>query len=67
MKYYLKNIFTSADNTTFSASKLIGVTGGLTMIGEFIRVQSVDWQGFGIGISTIIAALAAKAYTDKAT
>lgn len=65
MKNFLKNIFTSADNATYSASKLIGIAGGLALIGEFLRVQSVDWQGFGIGLATIIAALAAKNLADK--
>ena len=65
MKDFIKNIFTSNDNATFSASKLIGVLGGLTMIGEFLRTQSVDWQGLGIGLATIIAALAAKNLADK--
>lgn len=61
---FLNDIFTSRDNATFSMSKLIGSTAGVAMVYEFIRMSSVDFQGFGIGASTLIAALAAKAYTD---
>lgn len=62
---YLKNIFTGRDNTTFSAVKLIAITAALAMVCNFLRTLSVDFQGFGIGIGAMIAALAAKYVTEK--
>lgn len=64
MKEFLLNIFTSADNSTFSMSKLIGFTGTCAMIFEFIKVASVDFQGFGIALASLIGAFAVKSYTD---
>lgn len=65
MKQYLLNIFTSRDNETFSMSKLIGFMAAVTLIGEFIRMSSVDFQGFGVAIAALLAAFAAKSVTDK--
>jgi hypothetical protein len=64
MKNFLINIFTSADNSTFSMSKLIGFFGGFSMIAQFIRVSSVDFQGFAIGLAALIGAFALKSATD---
>jgi hypothetical protein len=62
---FLKNILTARDNDTFSLSKIIAIGGGFAMIGEFLYKGSVDFQGFGIGITTIIGSLAAKYYVEK--
>ena len=61
---YLKHILTGRDNSTFSLSKLIGIAGGAAMIAQFLGSGSVDFQGFGIGVSTIMAALAAKYFVE---
>ena len=61
---WLKHILTAADNQTYSLSKLIGVSGTAAMIFNFVKVGSVDFQGFGIGISTLVAALAAKYFVE---
>ena len=65
MMTFFKNIFTAQDNATFSLSKLISFGGSAAMIGEFLYKGSVDFQGFGIGICTIIGALAAKYHVEK--
>jgi len=62
---YLLHIFTARDNTTFSLTKLLAMLAGLAMVCNFIRAVSVDFQGFGIGIAAMIAALAAKYATEK--
>lgn len=62
---FVKDIFTSADNSTYSMSKIIGAAGATAMVVQFIRAGSVDFQGLGIALSTLITALAAKAFTDK--
>ncbi len=62
---YWHNIFTGRDNSTFSLTKLIATLAALAMVCNFIRAVSVDFQGFGIGIAAMIAALAAKYATEK--
>lgn len=64
MSNYLKNIFTSADNETFSMSKLIAFLAGLVLIFNYARFGG-DISAFGIAIGTIITALAIKTATDK--
>lgn len=62
---YIQHILTGRDNATFSLTKLLAVMAALAMICNFIRAVSVDFQGFGIGIAAMIAALAAKYATEK--
>jgi hypothetical protein len=61
---YITDLFTCADNKTWSMSKLLVFVGAVTMCGEFAYKGSVDFQGFAIGIAAIVAALAAKTYVD---
>ncbi len=56
----LKNWFTSRDNLTYSFTKLLGASAGVTMICKFSTMVVPDFVGFGVGISGIIAALAIK-------
>ena len=60
----IRHWFTGRDNESFSLTKLIGAAGGFAMVVQFIRVGSVDFQGLGIGVSTIMAALAAKYFVE---
>jgi hypothetical protein len=62
---FLQHILTGADNESYSLTKLIGIAGGCSMVYQFIHAGSVDFQGLGIGVSTIMAALAAKYYVEK--
>jgi hypothetical protein len=64
---FFKNIFTARDNSTFSLSKLIAIGSAGAMIGEFIYKGSVDFQGFGIGITAIVGSLAAKYFVEDKT
>lgn len=64
LREFMRNIFTSRDNATYSMSKLIGFFGACAMVIQFIRAGSVDFQGLGIGLASLIAAFAAKAFTD---
>lgn len=61
---YLHHIFTSRDNSSYSLSKLIGMAGSCAMVFNFVKVGSIDFQGLGIGLSTLIAALAAKYFVE---
>lgn len=64
MAQMLKHWFTSRDNATWSMTKLIAAGAAITAIVQFFRLKSVDFQGFGIGMSTLIAALAAKYHVE---
>lgn len=65
MKEFLKNIFTAKDNVSYSLSKLLGISGGAAMVFNFVKVGSTDYQGFGTGVSLLIAALAAKYFAES--
>ena len=62
---FLKNIMTARDNETFSLTKLMGSMAGVTMIAKFWQTPTPDYQGFGLAIAGIIAALAAKYHVEK--
>lgn len=61
----IKQWMTAKDNVTWSLTKLIGMGGSAAMIGEFLYKGSVDYQGFGIGLTTIMGALAAKYFAES--
>lgn len=65
MLTYFKDLFTARNGVDYSLTKAVGIAGGIAMVVNFIRVESVDFSGFGIGISTIMAALAAKYWAEK--
>ena len=65
MKTILKNWFTSRDGTSFSLTKLIGSFAGIALVIQFVRTGSVDFQGFAIGVSALIGALAVKYAVDE--
>ena len=62
---WLKNILTSRDNDTYSMSKFVALGTSGSMIYNFIAHHSMDFQGFGLGMSGIIATLAVKTYAEK--
>ena len=64
MKTILKHWFTSRDGVSFSLTKLIGTFAGAALVVQFIRANSVDFQGFAIGASVLIGALAVKYAVD---
>ena len=64
MKEIIKNWFTSRNGIDFSLTKLIGSFAGLALVVQFVRTGSVDFQGFAIGVSALIAALAVKYAVD---
>lgn len=64
MRAIIKDWFTSRNGADFSMSKLIASLAGFALIVQFVRMESVDWQGFGVAIAAIIASLAAKYHFD---
>lgn len=62
----LKDWATARDGISFSLTKLLGVSGGVAMIYNFVANASADYSGFGTGIGLLMAALAVKyAVEDK--
>ena len=64
MKTFLNHIFTSADNETFSMSKLIAFISVATLAYHSVMNGITDVQGYGIAVAAIIGALAAKTFVD---
>ena len=60
----LKDWLTSRNRVDFSLTKLISIATAIVMIVQFVRMGSVDFQGFGIAIGAIVAALAAKYHVE---
>ncbi|MDD4913281.1 MAG: hypothetical protein PHP57_13390 [Sideroxydans sp.] len=65
MKQILINWLTARDNQSYSLTKLIAIAGVSTMCYNFVHTGSVDFQGFGIALTGIIAAMAVKYHTEK--
>ena len=64
MLNFLKNLFTARDNESFSLTKLFGLAGVTAMVFNFISTASVDFNGFGLGVAGLMAAMAAKYYVE---
>ena len=65
MNEILRHLLTARDNESFSLVKIIAIATVAAMIINFLRVQSVDFTGLGIGVTGIIAAMAAKYHVEK--
>lgn len=61
----IKNWLTARDNESYSLTKLIAIAGVSTMCYNFVHSGSADFQGFGIALTGIIAAMAAKYHAEK--
>ena len=62
---FLKNIFTGRDNETFSLTKILAITGVAALTFNFVKLFSTDYQGYGIAVSIIMAALAGKYFVER--
>jgi hypothetical protein len=60
----IKDWFTARNGIDWSLTKLVGIAASLAMVANFLRTSSVDFQGFGTGISLLMAALAAKYFVE---
>ena len=61
---FLVDLLTARNGVDYSLTKLMGISAGITMIVKFWQLPTPDFQGFAIGISAIMAALAAKYYSE---
>ena len=64
MNEILRHLLTARDNESFSLVKIIAIATVAAMLINFLRVQSVDFTGLGIGVTGIIAAMAAKYHVE---
>jgi hypothetical protein len=56
----IKDWFTSRNGIDFSLTKLLATVAAVVMIVKFVQADVPDYNGFGLGIGMMIAALAAK-------
>lgn len=60
MNQFVKDLGTARNGQDWSLTKLFATLGSLAMVINFVRAESVDFQGLGIGLGAMIAAMAAK-------
>ena len=56
--------FSEADNQTMCLVRALVAAGAVDMIYKFYTVASPSFQDFGIGLAAILAAVAAKQFTE---
>jgi hypothetical protein len=56
----LNHYATARDGVSYSLTKLAGVCGVVAVTYNFIKLGSPDFQGYGIAIAGLMAALALK-------
>jgi len=64
MHEIIKHLLTARDNESFSLVKIIAIATVGAMLFNFIRVQSIDFTGLGIGVTGILSAMAAKYFVE---
>lgn len=64
MKFF-HHLLTARDNESFSLTKIIAIATVSAMLFNFVRVGSIDFTGLGIGVTGIIAAMAAKYHVEE--
>lgn len=62
---FLQDLFTERDGVSFCLGRIAGAAAIIEMIIKFADVTHVDYTGFAQGVAMIIAAIAAKNYTEK--
>jgi hypothetical protein len=62
---FLRNLFTERDNVSWCIGRVIGAGAGFESMIRFWQTQTPDFIGFATAIGAIIAAIAAKNYSEK--
>jgi len=65
MKKLITDWFTENDGSSWCIGRAMGAVAFLALLEQFIRLGDKDWQSFGISVSTIIAAVAAKNWSER--
>ena len=65
-KKFVKDQLTERDGTSFCLGRFVGAGAAVTTIHKFLTVSGTpDYVGFGTCIAAIIAAIAAKNFSEK--
>lgn len=56
----MNHLFTARDGVSYSLTKLAGICGVVAVTYNFIKLGSPDFQGYGIAVAGLMAALALK-------
>lgn len=64
MLTFLKNVLTARDNTSYSLTKLVAIGAALDMLLKFYQSPNPDFQAFGFGVASMMAALAGKYFVE---
>ena len=65
MKKLIIDWFTENDGTSWCIGRAIGFTAAAEMLYKFIVTSAVDYISFSGGIAAIIAAIAAKNFSER--
>lgn len=61
----INHIFTARDGESYSLTKLFGITGVASLTYNFIHNASADFTGYGIAVTGVMAAMAAKYMVEE--
>ena len=56
----ITHLFTARDGVSYSLTKLAGIVGMAAVTVKFMQSESSDFQGYGIAVAGLMAALAIK-------
>ena len=62
---FIKQLFTERDGVNWCIGRVLGGAAIIEMMVKFADVSHVDYQGFAVGVAALIAAIAAKNYSEK--
>jgi hypothetical protein len=62
---WFRDFFTERDGVSWCLGRAIGLVAFGEISYQFITTGSKDWQGFCIGVAALIAAVAAKNFSEK--
>lgn len=65
MPQFLKDWFTEDNGTSYCIGRAIGAASAAVMLYKFVANTGADYIGFAAGIAAIIAAVAAKNFSER--
>lgn len=64
MREIVKHLLTARDGVSFSLTKAVVIMAVVAMIYNFVWHDSVDFNGFGLGVAAVMAILTAKYFVE---
>jgi len=62
---FFKDLFTERDGVSWCLGRVMAAAAFGEMSYKFLTGSNLDWQSFAIGVSALIASVAAKNYSEK--